>query len=412
MGDLTLDVAGLPQGIMFLDGKIQGIAAAGSARGEPYPVTLSVTDSATPPFTVERVVDFFVYERLDVSPPDFHAAIEGASYTSDSHTVEYGTSPFRFEIDNLPIGLAIEQTTPTAFRLIGVPEVRTASNSAYHLVLNVTDSSIPAQQMSVDFDFFVRGRLRTLTAALPAGVEGWAYSPIVLQATGGLRPYTWQAANLPAGLVLQQDEASLEWTLTGTPTVGTNGVHALRLSVSDSDPDGFQTATTLVALSIAAGDDETPPLSLATTFLPRGTVGEDYPSTSIVATGGDGTYIWSVRGLPPGLQHSISTNTILLSGTPETSGEFFVDVTLADGSGDAISTIYPLIVSESIAPPPQQLPPTVDSQIADVLAGAAAAGCSLAGNNISGIALLACFYLCCVARQLFLRRAQFIDTKL
>ena len=65
--------------------------------------------------------------------------------------------------------------------------------------------------------------------ALPGGVVGQAYGPILLAANGGVAPYTWSlvSGTLPSGLTL-----STAGSIGGTPTVAATQV--FRLRVKDS----------------------------------------------------------------------------------------------------------------------------------------------------------------------------------
>ena len=62
-----------------------------------------------------------------------------------------------------------------------------------------------------------------------------------------------------------------------------------------------------------------PPVEILTTTLPDGVVGEPYIFT-LIATGGDGTFVWKLTNgttLPDGL--TLNPTTGLISGTPTTA---------------------------------------------------------------------------------------------
>lgn len=89
---------------------------------------------------------------------------------------------------------------------------------------------------------------------------------------------------------------------------------------------------TLLALSLSCGGGFTPvptgsgsvEITTSGTSLPAATAGQSY-SFQLSATGGSGTrYVWTGSGLPKGLTLSASG---LISGTPEQSGTFQVNVT-------------------------------------------------------------------------------------
>jgi surface protein len=94
----------------------------------------------------------------------------------------------------------------------------------------------------------------------------------------------------------------------------------------------FSLAAALAVLSCSGHDTSTnpiPSLTITTTSLPNGILGEAY-STTLAATGGDGNYSWAVSSgsLPAGLSLSASG---AITGTPTTAGDasFTVQVTSA-----------------------------------------------------------------------------------
>jgi hypothetical protein len=95
------------------------------------------------------------------------------------------------------------------------------------------------------------------------------------------------------------------------------------------------TFATPVSFSVTAIQLTEP--SITTTSLPGGTVGLVYPATTLQATGGDGSYTWSVTGgaLPAGL--TLSSGGVL-SGTPTTAGTSSFTVQVSSVGGTLTST--------------------------------------------------------------------------
>lgn len=76
------------------------------------------------------------------------------------------------------------------------------------------------------------------------------------------------------------------------------------------------------------------PTIVTSTFLPSGQVGVAYLQ-SIAATGGSGSYNWTLSGggLPPGLSLFSGTQSASISGTPSTAGSFSFTLTVTDSAG-------------------------------------------------------------------------------
>ncbi len=144
-----------------------------------------------------------------------------------------------------------------------------------------------------------------LTTLLPIGVLGSAYEATLL-ANGGTGSYTWlvTAGELPTGLALSADGV-----IAGQPTAV--GEFTFTLQVSS----GGKTASGEFNVSIQA-----PPVSITSDALANAVIGTAYTQT-LTATGGDGTYAWSVNSgdFPDGLALAPEGT---VSGTPTALGEF------------------------------------------------------------------------------------------
>ncbi len=162
--------------------------------------------------------------------------------------------------------------------------------------------------------------LAIVTASLPQGAVGTAYShPVV--AAGGSGNYTFSFSGaLPAGLSLN----SATGLMSGTPTSPAASVFSITVN------DGSLTASKSFTVT---------PLGIVTATLPGGTVGTPY-SQSIVATGGVVPYVYSVipGTLPAGLALSPTTGTI--GGTPTSSVTTPFTITVIDAAGLAVSRTY------------------------------------------------------------------------
>jgi hypothetical protein len=159
-------------------------------------------------------------------------------------------------------------------------------------------------------------------ASLADGVKGAAYPSTSFTATGGTGSYSWAVVGgaLPAGLTL-----SAAGVLSGTPTA--HGTFNVTVQVTS----GVSSDTRAYTLKILA------PVSITTTSpLPYAKKGYSYSKT-FQATGGTGTYSWSVTGgaLPAGLTLS---GAGVLSGKPTEKGTFTFTVRAASGGASATKT--------------------------------------------------------------------------
>ncbi len=127
--------------------------------------------------------------------------------------------------------------------------------------------------------------------------------------------------------------------------------------------------------SVCGGDPtqctvQEPPttLTITTTELPEGTFNERYPDeisadvspVQLTATGGTltygtDTYTWSISGLPSGLAYNSTTG--IISGTPTETGDFPLQVWVADSASPYPNTDYREDLIILIKTPPDQ--PTV-----------------------------------------------------
>jgi hypothetical protein len=164
--------------------------------------------------------------------------------------------------------------------------------------------------------------LRMTTSSLPNGTVGEAYSQ-TLAATGGTAPYSWTITSgiLPAGLSL-----SSSGVISGIPTTA-GGPNSVTFQVTDST-DAIATEPLSIVIN--------PALSITTSSLPNGTVGEAYSQT-LAATGGTAPYIWALTSgtLPAGLSLS---SVGVISGTPTTSASATSITVSVTDSANAIAT--------------------------------------------------------------------------
>jgi hypothetical protein len=115
-------------------------------------------------------------------------------------------------------------------------------------------------------------------------------------------------------------------TISGAPRAA--GTFQVMATVSDTESPP-QTATEGFTLTV-----NVPKLVITSTSLPAGVSRAAY-SAAISASGGNGTFRWSVTGLPPGLTALPSGATVTISGDPTAAGTSQVTVTVTDTENPA-----------------------------------------------------------------------------
>jgi len=183
------------------------------------------------------------------------------------------------------------------------------------------------------------GSLTIASASLPAGAVNQPYSAS-LTGSGGTPPYTWSVVPaLPAGLTLDPATGAI----TGMPAAEGTTAHTFSLH-DNSVPAQTVQQTLSITITPPAGT-----LTITTTSLPNGTVGVPY-SRPVQATGGSGTFTWTISAgaLPPNLILDPATGVI--SGTPTAPGTSSFTVRVADTGGQ--SDTQPLSITITAIPPP------------------------------------------------------------
>lgn len=170
-----------------------------------------------------------------------------------------------------------------------------------------------------------------VSGLLPTGVVGTPYDAS-LSASGGDGDFEWSlvSGSFPAGLDLSADGS-----LSGTPTTAGSFDATVRAA------SGGQSATGPVRIVVVE------PLSITTTALASGIVGNDYAQV-IGVEGGEGSVAFSVSEgtLPDGI--ALDEVSGSLSGSPTVAGAFDFGVEVTRGT-QAASADFTLTVFESLS---------------------------------------------------------------
>src|SRR5262249_7469364 len=150
------------------------------------------------------------------------------------------------------------------------------------------------------------------------GTTSVSYSQSI-SASGGTTPYTFSVSgSLPNGLSLDSSTGAI----TGTPMAAGN----FNFTIKVTDNNGcFASQAYSIMISCST-------ITINQTSLSSGMIGVAYSQT-ITASGGTGSYTFTVSSgsLPPGL--SLNSSTGVLSGTPTMPGMFSFTIKATDGNG-------------------------------------------------------------------------------
>jgi hypothetical protein len=191
------------------------------------------------------------------------------------------------------------------------------------------------------FTFEVWGRRYSMaTSALPSAALGAPYSA-TLQTAGVDSNTTWEvtSGSLPAGLTL-----SKEGVISGTPTVAGSSTFTVQATGNAKDFGGTRVDTKELTLSVVA--------LAAQLSRPTAEVGVPFRA-SLVGSGGQAPYRWSVTGAPAGLGIAADGT---LSGTPRRAGSYTLSAQLVDATGAQGTLEVRLVVRARLAIASGRLP--------------------------------------------------------
>jgi hypothetical protein len=251
------------------------------------------------------------------------AATIGTAYTQNL-AASGGQSPYTWASANLPSWLGLS----SAGALTGTPPANTPVSVTFNVT--VTDSlggsasgsfSLPVQSAS--------SLLFQTTSPLPPATVNAPYSTTVV-AVGGSGTYTFNATGLPSWLSLNNSTG----LLSGTPPSA--GPVTFQLTVTDSANHSLTQSFTLPVNAQLTIGTASP--------LPPATVGAPYAGT-MAASGGSGTYTWSIGGEPSWL--SLSTGGVF-SGTPTAAGPVTFQITVQDTLNHSLTQTFTLPVDAAL----------------------------------------------------------------
>ena len=215
-----------------------------------YPFNLQVTDSQTPSQAQSILLSITINQNLTQLSVVTTSLPQGTQNTSYSAMLAAtgGVTPYSWSITagNLPSGLHLNSSTGA---ITGTP----SGGGTYNFTVQVADAEQPPATASAPLSITIVAAvpLSITTTSLPSGTAGTSYNA-VLNAIGGVSPYTWSitAGNLPTGLHLNSSTGNI----SGIPTVA--GTANFTVQVADSEvPPGTVTAPLSITINPGGGGD-------------------------------------------------------------------------------------------------------------------------------------------------------------
>ena len=266
---------------------------------------------------------------LKIATETLANGIRGTSYSQTlSASGGKGSYGWGLSAGSLPAGLNINAST-------GVISGTPTSTGTWSFTVRVADTTSAATK-ALSMVVVNPAALTVVTSALANGRAGTPYSQ-TLGASGGNGSYNWSlpAGSLPAGLSINASTG----VISGTPASA--GTWSFTVRVADT------TSAATKALSMVVNPAA---LTVVTSALANGKAGTPYSQT-LGASGGNGSYNWSLSAgsLPAGL--SVNASTGVISGTPASAGTWSFTVRVADATSAATKALSMVVNPSSPSSP-------------------------------------------------------------
>ena len=311
-------VAGaLPAGLSLTNGTIQGTP---SGSQEVANFTVRAADGVNNPAQKALTISVFPVNPVSVIDTDIPSATVGVAY-SHQFTAQGGDGTYVWTDQSTTTIASRGLTLSSSGLLSGTP---TVAGSNWITVI-CDDEVNPTAQYDRPWVIAAAPSGTTIEqSTLPDGIENAAYSQ-QLSAVGGDGTYVWSQIGgaFPTGVSI--DSAGL---ISGTPTeVGSFSV------TIQADDEVITPDSQVFSLDIASS---TADVAVTTASLASAVNGVAF-SQQLQASGGDGSYVWTLTAgsWPAGISMSSSG---LVSGTPTANGTFNVTVQADDEQGNGNST--------------------------------------------------------------------------
>lgn len=315
---MNVSVSGFPKGLNFSNGTFTGKPTAAGV----YNVTVTASNSAG---STTKVL------KMNITGGSSAPAVQTKSLPDGKVNESYnaslvitGTAPMNVSVSGLPPGLTISNnaisgkpTSPGTYKIV-INASNDFGNVSQTLTLNITGNAVKPVIGITSF---------------PDGKVNESYSADLM--ISGTTPIQMNVSGLPPGLNLSDSGV-----LSGKPTHA--GIFNVTVKVSNSAGN----ATKTLRMNIS-GDAEPTPVSkpaISASYLPDAKV-DEYYSADIGLTGSLPMNI-SVSGMPQGFSFSSG----ILSGYPQTAGNYNVTVTAENSAGSITKTLPLKITSNQTKP--------------------------------------------------------------
>lgn len=245
-------------------------------------------------------------------------------------TVSDGSGTYTWTTTSGP--LIASGTTGTSITLTGTP----TSAGSFDINATVKDS-LGSAAATFTCTVQVIAPVTISGPPCPIGfVQGGTFT-FPLTAAGGTGKYIWSISGPSFAALSQTTGATVSVNATSTDA----GSFPFAVTLTDATNSAL-TAVYNCSFQVI------PKLTLQAQSLPDGIVGQAYPATQLIASGGTRPYTFLVTtgSLPPGLQLDGKTGAI--SGTPTQAGTFPFTVTLSDSGSQSVTATFQIQVAPQL----------------------------------------------------------------
>ncbi|MDE3062520.1 MAG: putative Ig domain-containing protein, partial [Acidobacteriota bacterium] len=350
-----------------------GLSTAGVVAGTPtaagtFNLVVTATDSVGN--TASTNVTLTVQATLTVTSTTLPSGTINVAYSQSLAATGGSGTGYTWTTDAAGTTslAALKLTLASSGAVTGTP---TATGTA---TFNATVTDSVGHTATAAVTVAVYSVLTVTTTALPSTDAGVAYAQTLAAGGGSGTGYTWSVTAGAASLAAENLSVSTTGAITGTPSATGTATFTVQVkdSLGNTAPATF-TIQVYGALSLSAP---------STTVPGPATVGGVYYG-AINATGGSGTYTWTITGLPSdSLSANVSGALVTITGTPTTATTvtFTASVTDTATSQTVGPDTYSIVVSNPSpltlpAPNPATLPSaTVNQTYSGVIQASGGAG--------------------------------------